>query len=494
MLISAASIPAGLFRYFTRGRSRGSGTSQNSPTVTGNRFLPLAFGEVGARFIAFGATILIARRLGPSGFGQIAFATALVANLGFGMILAIGEAGARDVARRPRRASRIAFEGVAARLLCVIATVIAVAVIGRALKLEVERRTIVILYGIALIPMAFDTSWVHKGLGRTGRVATSLLLAQATALTLVVLLITAPSDVMRVPWVQFTGDFLAAMFLVFPLLTSKSRLPSVAAVVQMLRKSRLLMVSRTLRGVIVSFDIVLLGFMVASQQVGWYSAAYRIVFFIVAVISAAHMTFLPEISRSAGDSAALSIVLSRAIGFALTVTIPFVIVGTFLATPMMTMAFGKGYEQGAAALQILLLSVLILGVHGVTRLAFIGMRRLGLEMIITGVGAIVNVAVNFSLIPIYGIRGAAVATVAGETVILVGAFVALARLGVRPGIRDSIPAVVAGVVLAGAMLLIGSDHTVIQSMIIAGLVYLVSIAALTMLSHRSDAPLTIESR
>ena len=47
-------------------------------------------------------------------------------------------------------------------------------------------------------------------------------------------------------------------------------------------------------------------------------------------------------------------------------------------------------------------------------------RRTQFNWVITGIAAIVNVALNLALIPIYGMMGAAVATVAAYTVMFVG--------------------------------------------------------------------------
>ena len=97
-LLSAAAVPvgAGLYLIFDE-PGRGSTTT---PAVTGTRFFALAFGETGARLIAFAATAYLARRLGASAFGQIGFATAILMHFGPGLRQR-REVGAREVAREP---------------------------------------------------------------------------------------------------------------------------------------------------------------------------------------------------------------------------------------------------------------------------------------------------------------------------------------------------------------------------------------------------------
>ena len=486
-LLSAAAVPvgAGSFLLF----DDGSAGAPASPKVAGTRFLALAFGETGARLIAFLTTAYLARRLGASAFGQIGFAIAVLTHFGPGLLIGVGEVGARDVAREPERAPAIAAVGMTLRFMAAVVAITLIVLLASILGLDPERRTVTTLYALCVIPIACDTSWVYKGLGKAGKIAVALLIVEATVLVLVLMFVNSPADVMKVPLMQLTGALAAAAFLTVPVLRGGWIAPSVSALRDMARRSSMTTVSRVLRTIIVSLDVILLGFMVSSQEVGWYSAAYRIVFFVMALLYAVHAAFLPEMARSAENPRALSAILSRAIGMALAVTIPFVVGGVLIARPMMNLIFGEQYQAGAGALQLLLFSLVLLAVHATTRSVFLAIQRMGLETIIIGIGVATNVALNLYLIPRYGIEGAAIATIAGEAVSLLGAFGALARLGVRPSIRHSIPAMIAAVFLAAVLLVIPSPRPVVASMAAGGFAYIAALAAATILL-RPRAPVS----
>ena len=478
-LLSAAAVPVGAGSYLIfdePGRS-----SATTPAVTGTRFFALAFGETGARLIAFAATAYLARRLGASAFGQIGFATAVLMHFGPGLIVGVGEVGAREVAREPNRASAIAATGITLRLIGAIVAITAIVALASLLGLDPQRRTVTSLYALCVIPLALDTNWVYRGLGRTGRVGASLLIVEASSLMLVLLFVKAPGDVTRVPLIQLTGALAAAAFLTVPLLRGGWIAPSIEALRDMARRSSMVTLSRILRVVVVSLDVVLLGLMVSSQEVGWYSAAYRIVFFVMAMLYAAHAAFLPEMAQSANDPKVLSAILSRAIGMAVAVTIPFVIGGVVIARPMMDLIFGAQYQAGARALQLLLFSLVLLAVHSATRSVFLAIHRLGMETVIIAIGVVTNVSLNLYLIPRYGIEGAAVATIGGEAVILVGAFLALARLGVRPRLKESVPALIGAVLLTAVLLAIPSPRPVVASIAAGGIAYVIALAGATIL-------------
>ncbi len=488
--LSAVAVPIGAASFLLLEGAPKGAARVASPEPGGSRFIPLAFGETGARLIAFVATAYLARRLGASGFGQIAFAMAVVAHFGTALAVGIGEVGAREVAREPERAPSIAAAGITLRLCCAIVAILGIVALTLVMGLDPQRRTVTWLYALSVIPLALDTGWVYKGLGRTGTVGAALLIAQAASLALVLLLVSTPADVPRVPLIQLAGDLAAATFLLVPLMRGRWVRPAAAAIRSMALRSRMITLSRVLRTIVVSLDVVILGLMVSSREVGWYSAAYRIVFFVMALLYAAHVTFLPEIARSVNAPGTLAGILSRSIGLSLTVTIPFVVGGVLVAPALMDLIFGADYQNGAVALQLLLLSLLPLAVHGATRNVFLAMHRLGLETVIIACGVAVNVALNIILIPRFGIVGAAVATVAGESAILAGAFIALFRMGVRPGFSPSLPAIFAAALMALILVAAPGARPVVASVAAGGMVYIAVLAAGTIFSRRRSAALS----
>lgn len=483
-LLSALAVPVGATSFLLGDDGRPGAVRGSAREVTGTRFIPLAFGEIGARVIAFAATAWLARRLGASGFGQIAFATAVVAHFGTSLVQSAADLGVQDVARKPDHAREIASAGVALRLIVAVAAIIGIALVTSLLGLDPERRTITLLYAVSIIPLALDTSWVFKGVGRTGVAAASLMIAQASSLVLVLALVSSPDHVRRVPLIQMAGELLASAVLLVLLMRGRWVRPDFSLVRAMARRSSLFVVSRVLRTIVVSLGIVILGLLVSSQEVGWYSAAYRIVFFVSAIIYAAHVSFLPEIARSASDPRALSGILSRAIALALAVTIPFVVGGILIAPALMDRIFGNEYQNGAVALQLLLVSLVLFAIYGATRNVFLTLHRPGLDTFNIACGVVANVTLNLVLIPRYGIEGAAVATVAGEAVMLAMAFAGLMKLGIRPRLQESTPAMLAGMALGGALLVVPAPRPLLLSVLGGGTVYVVALASATILARR----------
>ena len=483
-LLSAAAVPLGVAMYMGDSWLPAL-RSDSAEATTLRRFGPLAGGEIGARLISFAATAYLARTLGTSGFGQIAFAAAVVAQFGTALAAGIGEVGSREVARQPSRMRQIAAGGALARLLGAIAAVSMVLALTWLLPLDVTMKRVTALSALFLIPLALDTGWVYKGSGDTRRVGWALLLAQATSLVLILLFVRDATKVTSVPVLQSLGDLVAALFLAVPLLRGRWKLPDRATVSELPRQSGLITISRSLRTIIVSFDVILLGLMVKSADVGLYSAAYRIVFFVMAIMYASHVAFLPEMARHGKDVGRMSSILSRAIGLSVTVILPFAVGGWLVAPALMSLIFGEAYRGGAVALQLLLVSVLLIAIHGTTRNVFLAAGRLGTETTIVGIGVIMNIALNIILIPRTGITGAAVATVIGEAIILILAAGTIVTMGLRPGLGKALPAIIASAGLAFAMMALGLDRPVAQLIAAGAIAYVVILLVVQSLFRRA---------
>ncbi len=486
-LLSAAAIPVGAARFLM---SDGPG---NTSTPTGSRFVPLASGEIGSRLIAFVATAYLARTLGASSFGLIAFGMAFVNQFGMALSVGIGEVGSREVAKDTGNAAAHASAGVSLRLIVASIAILAIVAMSFALRLDPQKRLMTWLFAFTLVPMAIDTGWVYKGLGSTTRVGKAMVLDQLTCLLLIVALVHGAAHQTRVPIIQMLGDIVGAAVLGIPLMRGQWRWPEKGKVRELASRSSLITASRILRMIVISFDTVLLGLLVTSREVGWYSAAYRIVFFVMAILYASHVAFLPEIARSAEDSRAMSSMMSKSIGLALSVTAPFVVGGYMLAPSVMRLVFGDGYVSGAGALKLLLVSLIFLAVHAATRSVFLALNRMGVEAIIIAIGVAVNVVMNFILIPRMGITGSAIAAVGGEVVTMVGALSAVVAFGIRPDMRPWIPAIVSSALLAAEIYLIADATPVIVTIILGAIVYTLSIVALTVISRRRHNLLLAEA-
>ena len=174
-------------------------------------FLALGSSEILSRGIAFVATAILARRLGVEGLGLLSFAAAVAGYFGLALTTGFGEIGAREVARHPDDALKIAADGILIRILIALFGAIAVVMAALLLVQAPDARIVILLSTLSLFSLGVDTSWVYKGLERNRAVAAGMLASQIIYLAGVLVFVRTPGNVVRVPVIQFTGELLAAL-------------------------------------------------------------------------------------------------------------------------------------------------------------------------------------------------------------------------------------------------------------------------------------------
>ncbi|MFN2602131.1 MAG: glycosyltransferase [Gemmatimonadaceae bacterium] len=480
-LTSVISVVVGTIVFIVHDAEPPLDATDAVPQRPSRSFGGYAGGEAGSRVLAFIATVYIARRLGASAFGYLGFAAAIVAYFGRALSVGISEVGSREIARRPADAPSIAAGGTAVRIVVALLGVIAVVAISTVVPAPRIGRIVLALSALSLVSIAIDTSWVYKGTGSARRVGVALLAGQAIAVALLLVLIRAPGDVVRVPLIQFVADIVAAGYLAYPLINRGWLGAHLSEGFRLLKSSRLITVSRLLRTLVVSIDVVMLGFMTTSQQVGWYSAAYRVVFFVMAITYASHVAWLPAVTRAVAEKRTVDGEISGALRLSVLVTIPFVVGGIMIAPKLLSTLFGDEYVPGATALRLLLVSLFFISLHGPSRNLFLAYDRLGLESWIMAVAVVVNVGLNIVLIPRYGLNGAALATLAADGVILLLCASAIMRFHIRPRLLPLQIPLLAGIAMAASLWLIGADRPAAISIVVGGIVYAGSLAGLTRL-------------
>jgi O-antigen/teichoic acid export membrane protein len=164
-------------------------------------------------------------------------------------------------------------------------------------------------------------------------------------------------------------------------------------------------------------DTVILGVMRSNAETGWYSASYRIYEGLTYAPSVLAAVLTPRLSflfvhdrsghrglltRGLAASAALGVLLGG-------ITI-------WAAVPLVTIVFGENYAPATAPLRILAGGSLLVFSTWILHAAAISINLDRRLFVTTAIGLGVNVALNMLLIPPWGIRGAAWATVLAEAV------------------------------------------------------------------------------
>ena len=177
-----------------------------------------------------------------------------------------------------------------------------------------------------------------------------------------------------------------------------------------------------------SIDIPILKSISGNDAVGWYALAYRWVSMPAFISSIVVTAFLPSLSNLAVQSAeAFSSLTNRALRLVGFVSIPASVGIALTASELLTMIYGAKYERAIPLMQILPMHVPLATMGTVLATALIAADRQRKYLIVAGIAAIFNPALNVGLIHVTqnafgnGAVGAAIMTVATEVFIMAGA-------------------------------------------------------------------------
>jgi len=385
-------------------------------------FSILVAGDVASKFLLLWASVRMAHVVGTSRFGDLAFALAFTAYFSLLVSQGLGNYGVQEVARHPERTGEYVGNILALRfcasLLAAVTLLATVALLGK----PAEVKDLILLYGLLFFSSAFSLNWVFQGMEQMKFVATATVISQVLFAALILVFLHQPSQYAWVPVFQFCGEALAALFL---LIAYVRRVGPIRLIfdfpswVRIWKESLPIGLSLGLGMVLYNFDVVLMGFMKASDEVGQYSAAYRIINFFMGLLMLYNVNLYPAISRSRDHPAVLRRIADRSMRYTILFTLPVAVGGMFVARPIMGWIFGQQFLDGAGALRILLWIVPILAGRAVYRATLLshGLQRDFLWIALWA--AAVNTGFNLALIPRYSYLGAAAATLIGELLVFV---------------------------------------------------------------------------
>jgi O-antigen/teichoic acid export membrane protein len=167
-------------------------------------------------------------------------------------------------------------------------------------------------------------------------------------------------------------------------------------------------------------DVVMLSIIRGSDsEIGWYSAAMRLVELVCIVPALIVSALFPIVSSLYKESIdSLKRVYKTSFRYLLAIALP-ISVGTFLLSDrLIYIIYGKEYFKTIPALKILTLALIFIFANYIMMNILVAVDRQKTNAIMAGACVLVNIALNMCLIPYYGYLGAGTATVITEIVLL----------------------------------------------------------------------------
>ncbi|NQE44620.1 hypothetical protein C5S31_01185 [ANME-1 cluster archaeon GoMg2] len=231
-------------------------------------------------------------------------------------------------------------------------------------------------------------------------------------------------------------------------------------------------------------DIVMLSPMKGDVSVGLYSAAYRLFEPLIFIGSALMLSLFPLMSKYYKNSKEKLIKSYKlSVKYLLIIALPVAIGITFMADKIILLIYGTEFVNSATTLQILIWGLVFIFQYRIFLDILVAMGKQKLTTLSMGLCAIVNVTLNFMLIPILSYNGAAIATLITRVILFITSFYFVSKhLQVLPIHKIAIKPVISGL-LMGAFMYYFINVNMFLLVPFAGIVYLVALLALKTFSE-----------
>lgn len=164
-------------------------------------------------------------------------------------------------------------------------------------------------------------------------------------------------------------------------------------------------------------DTVMLGFMKGFQATGWYNAAYKIIDALAAIPFIVVLAIYPVMSRfHKVQENFLQLLYKKSFYYLFMLGLPLAVGITLVADRLILFVYRNAFINSAIALQVLIWALLFIFVNYVMGYLLNSIGKQVLFTYSTGFCALLNIALNFLLIPKYSYIGAGIATVFTELV------------------------------------------------------------------------------
>jgi|AGTN01.2.fsa_nt_gi Membrane protein involved in the export of O-antigen and teichoic acid len=189
-------------------------------------------------------------------------------------------------------------------------------------------------------------------------------------------------------------------------------------------------ISNMFSTVYVIFGTIALSFVQDYQAVGLYSAAYRLITYLLIVPGIVNMAIFPTMSSlSVSSRESLKFLCHKYQKVMILAGLPIAFSFTALADKIISFIYGSSFSGSTFALQIMIWSVIFTYVAAPMVLLCMAIGKQTLITRVTGLAMIVNVALNLLLIPVFSYLGASIVTLANEAIVISLVYFFAYRLG-----------------------------------------------------------------
>jgi len=391
-----------------------------------------------SKVLGFFYVMYSARYLGAEVFGIVSFALAFTGIFGVFNDLGLGQLTIREVARDKSLAAKYFANIIVMKVFLVIVTFGLIALVINLLGYPEQTIKVVYLIALSVIFGAFTGMFnsIFQAFERMEYISLGQILKSILMLSGVILAIKQGFDVIGFASLYLIASIIALGYS-FVVLRWKFANPTFVEPPWKIKIDwsfwkptikEALPFGLTGIFVIIYFQIdsVMLSLMKGNEVVGWYNAAYKLIFVLMVIPSVFVTSIFPVMSRHFKSAKnLLNQEYQIAFKYLFVIALFLFIYGLIFADKIILIIYGDGYLPSIKALQVLIWVIPIIFLTSLFGTLLAAIDKQKVATVVNGANAGLNVILNMLLIPKFSYMGASIATVLTESLgfILMGTYI-----------------------------------------------------------------------
>ena len=384
----------------------------------------LSISQIISYVLIFFYTIYIARFLGADGFGIISFALAFSGIFSIFVDLGLSVLTVREVSRDKSLEKKYLGNVLLIKIILAFLTFGLIALFVNLIGYPHE--TIVVVYFVSISTILASLSGIFYSIFQAfeemeyqslGQILNSILMFCG-----ILLGISLGFNVSGFSFIYLLSSFITLIFILFIYIWKFSSFKieiDLSFWKQTLKEALPYGIAGIFSTIYYWIDSVMLSIMVGNEIVGWYNAAYKIIYFFLSFYTLLIISIFPVMSTFYKTShKSLKFAFERLFKYLLIISVPIAVITTLLSTRIILFMYSEGYIQSIIALQILIWTIIFMFINGLAGNLLGSVNKQLIVTKITGFGAISNILLNIILIPKFSYVGASFATVITEFILM----------------------------------------------------------------------------
>ena len=388
--------------------------------------ISLASAEVISKIIALITAAYLGRILKPEGFGILGFATAFVSYFLLMVNFGLDTYGTREIAKDKSLLSKLVNNIISIRVLFAIVWYIIFSIVIISIDKPLIVKLVLFITAINLFVNALSINWLFIGIEKMWLIAIRQIMTNLLSLIGIIFLVRSERDIFLAAGVTVISSLVNSIWMIriYNRMYSKVLFEIDKTYLKVILKESLpLVFSSFMIAIYYNLDMVMLGYMKPGEDVGIYSAAYKIILVGLIPFILILNSFFPSLSKiGLTKSLEFRNIIKQYAVLMLSAGIIVSSIIYFNASRIIDIVFGNQYDRAAAPLSILALNLLVISVNIFFGNPLIAWGKQKEYSVAIAFGAVTNIILNILLIPKYSYIGASLSTLMAEVAVFVGVF------------------------------------------------------------------------